>query len=184
MYVNIQLYGHILNFVYIGSLGLKFPSDISEIRYKWLYFDKSIWTEKCVRYVRNPIYPCPINTSCIVVSPWSICHETYTVNLRYNGYGYIGFRIYWICWSNFIEILSIISDFKLYYIVGNADRISLGAGYSKHSSRILKRDSNNSRFILEIRILKRCRTANLSCVASRAQVPVLTRDSDSLSHIV
>ena len=41
-----------------------------------------------------------------------------------------------------------------------------------------------SYLIPEIRLLKRCKTANLSRVSSRAQVTVLRRDSDSPSYIV
>ena len=57
-------------------------------------------------------------------------------------------------------------------------------GYSKHSSCVLRRDSNKSHLIPEIRLLERCKTVNLSHVLSRAQVLALRHDTDSLSYIV
>ena len=54
------------------------------------------------------------------------------------------------------------------------------------SNRILgiECDLNKSHLIPKIRYLKPCETANPSRVSSRAQVSVLRRDPDSLSHIV
>ena len=45
-------------------------------------------------------------------------------------------------------------------------------------------DLDKSQLKPEIRLHKRCKTSNLSRVSSRAKVPVLRRDSDSLSSIV
>ena len=54
----------------------------------------------------------------------------------------------------------------------------------KALSRVLRRDLSKSHFVSEIRLLKRCKTANLSRVSRQALGPDLRRDTDSPSYIV
>ena len=61
---------------------------------------------------------------------------------------------------------------------------SFKAGYSKHCSRASRRDLIKSHFIPEIRLLKRCKTANLSRVSSQTLGPDMRRDSDSPSYMI
>ena len=61
--------------------------------------------------------------------------------------------------------------------------ITIRARYSKHLNRVLRRELNKSH-LREIRLLKRCKTTNLSRVSRQALWPDLRRDSDSLSYIV
>ena len=67
--------------------------------------------------------------------------------------------------------------------VWNSKFRKLTVCYTKCLSRVLRRNLSESHFICEIRFFKRCKTANVSRVSSRAQVPVLRHDSDSPFHI-
>ena len=64
----------------------------------------------------------------------------------------------------------------------------LKAGFSKHLRLVLRRDSNKSHIIPEIRSLERCKTANLSrvssgCLEKRLKFAILHRLSNRISGI-
>ena len=64
------------------------------------------------------------------------------------------------------------------HYVKSVAKIRIRAGYTKHTSRVLRHDLNKSHLIREIRLLKRCKTANLSRFSRQALEPDLRRDSD------
>ena len=79
------------------------------------------------------------------------------------------------------QVISSIILFTAFMFIQND---SMRAGYSKHLSRILRRELNKLHVIPEIRLLKRRKTATLSRVSRKALGSDLRRDSDSLTSIV